>query len=302
MDYLNSILERKRADLKKILPLEGKLRASAIQRNDYAGFRTAVDLGENRLSVVPEMSRVHPVLNLRESNQDLRHLYGMFIQGGAQGISIAVEPEVYGGSWDMVSTISRISTVPVMARDVFIHPAMICQAIVSGADAVNLVAAALPEKDLEDLYRMASGLGLDVMMEVHTLNELETAMDLEAEFVCINNADPHTLQANPAVTEKLIEEIPASVTVLAAGGIRTVEDARRMLDAGANGVILPRISWKPFWRSGRNDFSSCTIYNRQAQSVPAWRNAGLKPLPRFFQSWLSRNGKGPGIVSLSVWI
>ena len=239
MDYLNSILERKRADLKKILPLEGKLRASAIQRNDYAGFRTAVDLGENRLSVVPEMSRVHPVLNLRESNQDLRHLYGMFIQGGAQGISIAVEPEVYGGSWDMVSTISRISTVPVMARDVFIHPAMICQAIVSGADAVNLVAAALPEKDLEDLYRMASGLGLDVMMEVHTLNELETAMDLEAEFVCINNADPHTLQANPAVTEKLIEEIPASVTVLAAGGIRTVEDARRSQRRHSSGRTGP---------------------------------------------------------------
>ena len=47
MDYLNAILERKRADLKKILPLEGKLRASAILRNDYAGFRTAVDLGEN---------------------------------------------------------------------------------------------------------------------------------------------------------------------------------------------------------------------------------------------------------------
>lgn len=63
-------------------------------------------------------------------------------------------------------------------------------------------------------------------------------MDLEAEFICINNADPHTLQYNPAVTEKLIEEIPASVTVLSAGGIRTVEDARRMLDAGANGVLL----------------------------------------------------------------
>lgn len=46
MDYLNSILERKRADLKKLLPLEGKLRASAIQRNDYAGFRTAADLGK----------------------------------------------------------------------------------------------------------------------------------------------------------------------------------------------------------------------------------------------------------------
>ena len=220
MDYLNSILERKRADLKKLLPLEGKLRASAIQRNDYAGFRTAVDLGETRLSVIPEISRVHPALRLREAAQDIRHMYGMFLQGGAQGISIAVEPEVYGGSWDMVSTVSRISSIPVMARDVFIHP------------------AALPAKDLSELYRMASGLGLDVMMEVHTLKELETVMDLEAEFICINNADPHTLQANPAVTEKLIEEIPASVTVLSAGGIRTVEDARRMLDAGANGVLL----------------------------------------------------------------
>lgn len=127
MDYLNSILGRKRADLKKLLPLEGKLRASAIQRNDYAGFRTAVDLGETRLSVVPEISRVHPALRLQEGVQDIRHMYGMFLQGGAQGISIAVEPEVYGGSWDMVSTVSRISSIPVMARDVFIHPAMICR-------------------------------------------------------------------------------------------------------------------------------------------------------------------------------
>lgn len=74
---------------------------------------------------------------------------------------------------------------------------------------------------------------------------------------------PHTLQANPAVTEKLIEEIPASVTVLSAGGIRTVEDARRMLDAGANGVLLqdelarmdiPQDFMRPFWLSGRTDF------------------------------------------------
>lgn len=239
------------------------MRASAIQRNDYAGFRTAVDLGENRLSVVPEMSRVHPVLNLRESNQDLRHLYGMFIQGGAQGISIAVEPEVYGGSWDMVSTISRISTVPVMARDVFIHPAMICQAIVSGADAVNLVAAALPEKDLEDLYRMASGLGLDVMMEVHTLNELETAMDLEAEFVCINNADPHTLQANPAVTENSLKKFPppspswpqeASAPWKTRAACWTPEPTASFFRTNWPAWIFPKISWKPFWRSGRNDF------------------------------------------------
>lgn len=238
MDYLNSMLERKRADLKKILPLEGKLRASAILRNDYAGFRTAVDLGEDRLSVVPEIARTWPAASSQEKGQEIRRQYSMFVQGGAQGISIAVDPEVYGGSWDMVSSISRISSVPIMARDLFIHPVQVSQAIVTGADAVNLVVAAVPEQELESLYRMAAGLGLDVMMEVHTLKELEAAMDLDAEFVCINNADPHTLRPDLRVTEQLVEELPASVTVLSAGGIRTVEDARRMLDAGVNGVIL----------------------------------------------------------------
>ena len=205
MDYLNSILGRKRADLKKLLPLEGKLRASAIQRNDYAGFRTAVDLGETRLSVVPEISRVHPALRLREGVQDIRHMYGMFLQGGAQGISIAVEPEVYGGSWDMVSTVSRISSIPVMARDVFIHPAMICQAIVSGADAVNLVAAALPAKDLSELYRMASGLGASAPWKTRAACWTQEPM---AFFSKTN--------------------LPA--------------------------WIFPRISWRPFWLSGRTDF------------------------------------------------
>ena len=266
MDYLNSILERKRADLKKLLPLEGKLRASAIQRNDYAGFRTAVDLGETRLSVIPEISRVHPALRLREAAQDIRHMYGMFLQGGAQGISIAVEPEVYGGSWDMVSTISRISSSPVMARDVFIHPAMICQAIVSGADAVNLVAAALPAKDLSELYRMASGLGLDVMMEVHTLKELETVMDLEAEFICINNADPHTLQW-------------ASAPWKTRAACWTQEPMASFSKTNLPAWIFPRISWRPFWLSGRTEFPLPLYYHRKT-SASAWGNAGLKRLSR----------------------
>ncbi len=238
MDYLTTILDRKRADLKKILPLEGKLRASAILRNDYAGFRTALDLGENQLSIVPEIARRTPTLPALPDVQDILQLYKMFIQGGANGISVVTEPSVYGGSWDMAAGISRVSAVPVLARDYYIHAAQVCQAIVSGADAINLLPAAVPEKDLEPLYRMATGLGLDVMLEVHTLKELEAALDLDAELICLNNANPHTLETDLSVTEKLIEEIPAEIVVLARGGITNAEAAQRMLDAGVNGVLL----------------------------------------------------------------
>lgn len=147
MDYLNSILERKRADLKKILPLEGKLRASAIQRNDYAGFRTAVDLGENRPfrrpGNVQGPSRPQPPGVKPGPPPPVRHVHpgrraGHFHRRGTGGI------RRFPGTWFPPFPESALS--PVMARDVFIHPAMICQAIVSGADAVNLVAAALPGK------------------------------------------------------------------------------------------------------------------------------------------------------------
>lgn len=238
MDYFLSILARKNTDLKKILPLEGKLRASAILRNDYAGFRTAVDMGETSLSVIPEIAKNWPLSPTLTSSFDLKKQYQMYLQGGASGISISVDPEVFHGSWDMVSTISRISAIPVLARDIFIHPVQVCQAIVSGADAINLMPAALTASELEPLYRMATGLGLDVMLEVHTLQELEAALDLDAEFICLNNTDLHTMQSDLSVTEKLIEEIPASVTVLACGGINSASDAQRMLEAGVNGVIL----------------------------------------------------------------
>ncbi len=238
MDYLATVLDRKRADLKKILPLEGKLRASAILRNDYAGFRTSLDLGEERLSIVPEIAAIRPTLPAQPPCGDILKQYAMFAQGGAQAVSVVTEPALYGGAWNMVSAVSRVSAVPVLARDVYIHPAQVCQAIVSGADAINLLLAAIPAKELEPLYRMATGLGIDVMLEVHTLAELDAAMDLEAELICINNADPHTLQADLSVTENLIEELPASVTVLAAGGINSAQAAQRMLDAGVNGVLL----------------------------------------------------------------
>ena len=191
-------------------------------------------------------------------------MYGMFLQGGAQGISIAVEPEVYGGSWDMVSTVSRISSIPVMARDVFIHPAMICQAIVSGADAVNLVAAALPAKDLSELYRMASGLGLDVMMEVHTLKELETVMDLEAGNSSASTMQTRTL-SRPILQSRRnsLKKYPppslscpqgASAPWKTRAACWTQEPMAFFSKTNLPAWIFPRISWRPFWLSGRTDF------------------------------------------------
>lgn len=238
MDYLETILAAKREALKKLLPLEGKLRASAILRNEYGGFASILDAGEEHLSIVAELALVQPVSGYREHDIDPVRLCDMFTQGGAHAISVVTEPTCYGGSMALLTQISRSSKLPVLSRDWFTHPAEVCQAIVCGADAINLVAAAMTTDRLNELYRLATGLGLDVMIEVHTLAEMESALDLEAGLICINNADPGTLVIDLDTTESLIDEAPASTIVLSSGGIATPHDAQRMLEAGASGIMI----------------------------------------------------------------
>lgn len=238
MDFLASILASRLEELKRLLPLEGKLRAAAIQRNEYGGFRSILDAGEDRLSLVAEYAVRQALSGYSEENPEPDRTYAMFEQGGMNALSVVTESSVYGGSMALLTQLSRLSRVPVLARGWFTHPVEICQAIVCGADAVNLVAAAMPADKLRDLYTMATGLGLDVMVEVHTLAEMEAALDLEADLICINNEDPHSLEPDLSVTERLIDEAPASTIVLSSGGIASPGDALRTLEAGAHGIIV----------------------------------------------------------------
>lgn len=236
MDSLKFILEEKRKQLKQLLPLEGKLRAAAIQRNEYGGFRSVLDAGESRLSVVAELSVSQPGGGMEKLAEPAR-VAAMFEEGGASAISVITESSLYGGSMPLLAQISRQSGIPVLARDWFTHPLEICQAVISGADAINLIAAILPDGELQSLYRTATGFGLDVMVEVSSLEEMETALDIGADLICINN-NPHALKGGTTVTQSLIDEAPADVIVLSSGCIETATTALDVLEAGANGIIL----------------------------------------------------------------
>lgn len=238
MDYLKTILDSKKHQLQKILPLEGKLRAAAILRNDYAGFKTALDLGEDQLSIVPEIAKSYPHNPDFALDMDVLKQFTMFEQGRPQALSVQTEPILHHGTWEMLAGISKKSTVPLLARDYFTHPVEICQAVIYGADAINLVVAALTPNQLKELHALAHGLGLDVMIEVSNFTELEIAMDVSEDLICINNTNPHTLKTYLNATHLLIEELPASTIVLASGGIETPADAQLMLEAGAHGIIL----------------------------------------------------------------
>ena len=238
MDKLAEIVAHKHTEVEAILPLAGKLKAAALQRNDFAGFRSALDRGPDQLGIIAEVKKASPSAGVIDPNFDPIKQARMYIDGGASCMSILTDKKYFQGSLSFLTTISKESPIPLLRKDFTIHEVQIHEAVVAGADAILLIVACLDEELLKRLYHTARDCQLDVLVEVHDLPEMERAIDLGADLIGINNRNLKTFQTDLATTEKLAEEAPDHVLLVSESGIKTPADAQRVLDAGANAVLI----------------------------------------------------------------
>jgi indole-3-glycerol phosphate synthase len=114
----------------------------------------------------------------------------------------------------------------------------IIEASAAGADAILLIVAALEQEQLVSLLEAAALYQLDVLVEVHTLAELDRALETDARIIGINNRNLATFEVDLATTEELSEEVPSDILLVSESGIRTAEDIARVKAAGANAVLI----------------------------------------------------------------
>jgi len=158
--------------------------------------------------------------------------------GGAHALSILTDREFFQGDVSYLSQIRNVVQLPLLRKDFIIHEVQIAEACVSGADAILLIVAALTQERLEALYAEALALQLDVLVEVHNMEELERALDLGANCIGINNRNLTTFEVDLATTESLSEEVPESVLLVCESGLKTQTDTQRALDAGCNAILV----------------------------------------------------------------
>ncbi len=137
-----------------------------------------------------------------------------------------------------MTSISKESPIPLLRKDFTVHEAQIYEAVIAGADAILLIVACLTDEELHKFYHIARDFQLDALVEVHDLPEMERAIDLGADLIGINNRNLKTFKTDLATTEQLAEEAPDNVTLVSESGIRTTADAQRVLDAGANAILV----------------------------------------------------------------
>ncbi len=237
-DKLAQIIATKHQEVAALLPRAALIRAAALQRNDFRGFRSALDRGNGKLGVIAEVKKASPSVGLIDPNFDPIRQAQRYIDGGASCLSILTDEKYFQGSLSYLSKISEFSTVPLLRKDFTVHPVQIHEAVVAGADAILLIVAALDDETLHALYDEAKSFQLDVLVEVHNLQEMDRALELGADLIGVNNRNLKTFEIDLATTEALADEVPEEVLLVSESGIKTLGEAQRALNAGANAVLI----------------------------------------------------------------
>jgi len=126
----------------------------------------------------------------------------------------------------------------VLRKDFLVDPGQLCEARLAGAAGALLIVAMLEPRELASLLTAGARVGVECLVEVHTEEELETAVSAGASLLGINNRDLRSLTTDLGVTERLAPLVPPGGVLVSESGIRTADDVRRVRDAGAHAVLV----------------------------------------------------------------
>lgn len=190
------------------------------------------------LSVIAEVKKASPSKGIIAPDFHPADQALAYERAGAAAISVLTEQDFFlGNDCHLTDVINQVS-LPVLRKDFTIDASQIYEARILGASSVLLIAALLPDRTLAAFLELADSLGLSVLLEVHTMDELMRALDLDAPIIGINNRDLHTFHVDLNATERLAPMIPCGRTVVSESGIHTANDMSRCYRSGVHAVLI----------------------------------------------------------------
>ena len=204
-----------------------EFRALAEQPRDFRDFAAAIQRSD-RVRIIAETKKASPSAGVIEANYDPVETAKNYETNGADAISVLTEENYFDGKPGHLTAARRAIALPVLRKDFIIDEAQVFESVAIGADALLLIVAALKPEQLSVLHHLATTHKMSVLVEVHTGDEIEMAVDGGAKIIGINNRDLSTLEVDLATTEKMLPKIPKGITIVSESGMRTMTDLKRM--------------------------------------------------------------------------
>jgi len=212
------------------------LEAALGDRPESRPFQEA--LTRPGISVIAEHKRRSPSAGVLREGAEPAEVVRAYERGGAAALSILTEPFHFGGSLDDLRAARAATHLPVLRKDFIVDSYQLYESAASGADAILLIVAALEPDVLGELHREAWALDLDVLVEVHDEEELERALEVEAEVIGINNRDLGDFSVDIERTYELLSDIPTGKTVVSESGFSTRDQLDELDRVGVDAVLI----------------------------------------------------------------
>ena len=201
------------------------------------GFGKALAAGTG-IRLIAEVKKASPSKGVIREDFDPVKIAGTYEESGAACLSVLTEKNYFQGDLAYLGAIRKAVGLPLLRKDFIIDEYQIFEARAAGADAILLIAACLDRRQMEDFLGTAEGLGLDVLVESHTLKELDKTLLAGARILGINNRDLTSFTVNLQTTFDLLKDIPDDRIVVSESGIRTRDDVVRLEKSGVDAVLV----------------------------------------------------------------
>lgn len=190
------------------------------------------------VAVIAELKRRSPSRGSISPDLDAAAQTTAYARGGAAALSVLTEPNEFGGSPEDIRLARQATRLPVLRKDFHVHSIQLLEAVGLGASAALLIARALTPDRLRRMADDAAELGLEVLVEVRSEEELALALAIEDAVIGVNSRDLETLVIDRTVTDRLMTAIPARRVAIAESGVASRADVERAAAAGADAVLV----------------------------------------------------------------
>ena len=192
-----------------------------------------------RTNIIAEFKRRSPSKGIIREAADAKTIAQEYEGGGAAAVSVLTEADYFAGSLDDLSLVRQTTKLPILRKDFIVDEYQLYESAVAEADALLLIVATLSDFELAKLRKITEEeLGMDALVEVHTHDEMQRAIQAGANIIGVNNRNLATFDVSLETSIELAAYAPAQTTMVSESGIETIEDVNRLRAAGYHGFLI----------------------------------------------------------------
>ena len=242
MNFLETILRDKRAEVEersRSAPL-AELRPRALAAPPARSLEAALqEAPRGRFRVIAEIKRASPSKGTISKDLDAPAVATCYERAGAAAISVLTDEKHFRGRLEDLVAVRRAVGIPVLRKDFIIDPYQVWESRAAGADAILLIAKAVPDdSEIAGLAGEARQLGMDVLWEVHDGEDLDRVIPFGPRVIGINNRDLRTFEVSLETTRRLLPRVPPGTATVSESGFSLREDLERMEGWGVRGFLI----------------------------------------------------------------